>query len=101
MVFPLKRVILKNGQSFKETSAMSICDRSYYPLDPHDSIDKKNLAKLAKLRSIAKMSHAHYRHDIGKQNDPNARITEMIVTWGFIILAFLGVVALIMNKVGG
>jgi hypothetical protein len=97
VVHPLKRQILKNGQPWRDDSVLSVCDRDYYPLDPHNVLDPKVRKNMNSLQKLAKMNHAKYRHDIGKAIDPNARITEAIVTWSFIMLALIGIGALIIN----
>lgn len=98
---PLVRQVLKDGEPWKDTAVLPISDYNYYPLDPHDVIPAKERAKMISLGRIAKMSHAKHRQDSGRPQDPNSKLTEMIIQGSFILLGLFAVIGLIISKTGG
>lgn len=98
---PLKFKVLKDGVPYQDESVYVICDRTYFPVDPHKRLKPSERDKLTKLNSIAKIRHAQARMDMGREPDPHASLMQSIITGGFIILAFIGFAAIIMHSCGG
>lgn len=94
----LKFPVLKNGEQCQEESVLLISDRSYFPLDPQGMMPQSEKNKLINLKSIAKMKHAQARNDMSKDRDPHARLTEAIVTYSFLILALIGIGAMLLKS---
>jgi len=101
VIHPLKQAVLKDGKPHQEEAVLSLSDRSYFPLDPQGTIKPAERDKLIELKRIAKMRHAQARADMGQSTDPQANLANLIVTYGFIILAFIGLSAILMKSCGG
>jgi hypothetical protein len=98
---PLIRHVLKDGQSWKDIDVLPISDYNYLPLDPHNAITEKDKKHMISLGRIAKMSHLKYRQDSSRPQDPNHKLTELIVQWGFVSLGLFAILGLVMKKLGG
>lgn len=88
----LKFQVRKKGEVFQDESVLTISDRSYVPLDPFNSIKEKEKVRLSSLTDIARLRHAETRSEAGKAFDPKARMTEMIINSGFMVLALFACV---------
>lgn len=95
----LKMQVYK-GDEKQEESVLIISDRSYLPLDPHNTLKPKTKAELASLKDIAKLRHAEQRMDAGAP-EGRSTIQELIINGCFILIGILIVGKLIAIFVGG
>ena len=93
-VHALKYQVYKNGQPTESEAVMAISERNYIPLDPLETLKKKDREKLASLKDIAKVRHAQARAT-ATQQDTNKNITEMIIMYSSLLLGLYAIVALI------
>lgn len=92
-VHALKFQVYKNGQPTESEAVLVLSERNYIPLDPLNTLTKKDREKLASLKDIAKVRHAQARA-AASQQDANKDVTEMVITYSSILLGLYAILAL-------
>jgi len=89
VIHSLKHKIFKKGLPVSDIETFVISDRSYIPLDPHNTMKKSERERLTSLKDIAKMRHSEARSEVhGGHSDKTDTANVLIYVSGVLMFVF-------------